>query len=76
MFSEFLIQMRGLLEQCRSNKIFKLKLFEDPRIFLFTGSEVEKVLGQSKHNDKSKEYEVLHPWLGMGLLTRYISISF
>jgi hypothetical protein len=45
-------------------------------IIIFTKAEsVEFLVNSSKHIDKSSEYRFLHPWLGTGLLTRYVDMN-
>ncbi|XP_069959762.1 cytochrome P450 4C1 isoform X2 [Cherax quadricarinatus] len=40
-----------------------------PYCFLSSARTVEVILSSQKHIDKSWDYELLHPWLGLSLLT-------
>ncbi len=43
-----------------------------PYVMLYGAEVVEPVLSSSRHLDKGIEYRMLHPWLGLGLVTRYV----
>jgi hypothetical protein len=43
-----------------------------PYMMLYGAEVVETVLSGGKHYDKGYEYSMLHPWLGRGLLTRFL----
>ena len=47
-------------------------LATEPYVMLYGAEVVEVVLSSGKHIDKGFEYNMLHPWLGRGLLTRYL----
>jgi len=38
----------------------------------FNADNVEKLLSSSVNIEKANEYDGLHEWLGLGLLTRYL----
>uniref|UniRef100_A0A914X3R9 Uncharacterized protein n=2 Tax=Plectus sambesii TaxID=2011161 RepID=A0A914X3R9_9BILA len=44
-------------------------LATEPYVMLYGAEVVEVVLSSGKHIDKGFEYNMLHPWLGRGLLT-------
>jgi len=54
-------------------KIMRIWLMITPTIAIYGAEEAEVILTSNKHLNKSFEYSFLHPWMGMGLLTRYFS---
>ncbi|EFN72811.1 Cytochrome P450 4C1 [Camponotus floridanus] len=48
---------------------FKLWGFIEFTVSIRHPDDLEKILGSTKHIDKSRAYSVLHPWFGTGLLT-------
>lgn len=54
----------------RKHKIHKFMVGTWPIICLFTPDEIEKLLRSNVLIEKSNEYDFLHCWLGLGLLTR------
>ncbi|XP_050502863.1 cytochrome P450 4C1-like [Diabrotica virgifera virgifera] len=49
--------------------IYKLWSFDIAAVIVMHPEDVELVVNNSKHNDKSLIYSFLHDWLGTGLLT-------
>ncbi|GFT66202.1 uncharacterized protein TNCV_650431 [Trichonephila clavipes] len=67
------LALQGVTGVCRN--VFKERLFciyvlFKPLIFFYKPETVEVLLSSTTLIDKSKEYELLSPWLGTGLLTR------
>ncbi|XP_072563267.1 cytochrome P450 4V8 isoform X2 [Paramormyrops kingsleyae] len=58
-----------LTEQFKKEPLMKLWIGPVPFLVLFHAENVEMVLNNPKHMDKSYVYRFLHPWLGTGLLT-------
>ncbi|XP_078382584.1 cytochrome P450 4c3-like isoform X2 [Oculina patagonica] len=44
-----------------------------PLVMIFKAELAEVLLNSRKHMTKSSDYELLHPWLGTGLLTRILN---
>ncbi|XP_072563266.1 cytochrome P450 4V8 isoform X1 [Paramormyrops kingsleyae] len=66
---EFFCQLVQLTEQFKKEPLMKLWIGPVPFLVLFHAENVEMVLNNPKHMDKSYVYRFLHPWLGTGLLT-------
>ncbi|GFS48652.1 cytochrome P450 4C1 [Nephila pilipes] len=67
----FCLVLQAVTGFCRvaiKEKIFCLYLLFKPFIFFYKPETVEVVLSSTTLIDKSKEYDLLSPWLGKGLL--------
>ena len=69
-FSEFYVQVIGLIDQFRESKLFKIRIGIWAIVALFTPEDSEKLHRSTELIDKSADYDVIHEWLGLGLLTR------
>lgn len=70
-FADFYDQLFDFADRYREHGIFRLRFLTLTVFCIFTAEEVEKVLRSQAHLTKSKDYDYVQPWLGMGLLTRY-----
>ena len=71
-FSEFYVQVIELIDQFRESKLFKIRIGIWAIVALFTPEDSEKLHRSTELIDKSADYDVIHEWLGLGLLTRYV----
>ncbi|XP_053202706.1 cytochrome P450 4C1-like [Panonychus citri] len=61
--------VRGYTQIYDSDRIFRLWLGWEPVVILWKPENVETILSNNFLLDKSSQYDLLHPWLGTGLLT-------
>ncbi|XP_061575069.1 cytochrome P450 4V2-like [Cololabis saira] len=66
---EFFRQIVDYTQEFRDKPLFKIWVGPIPFVILYHAENVEKVLSNPVHLDKSFAYKFLHPWLGTGLLT-------
>ncbi|CAL1297495.1 unnamed protein product [Larinioides sclopetarius] len=59
----------GICRIFRDEKLFRIYLLFKPAVFFYKPESVEVVLSSSTLIDKGREYNLLAPWLGTGLLT-------
>ena len=71
-FTEFYQQMLSLLEKHRAKRILRFMIGTRIVVMFFNADNVEKLLSSSVNIEKANEYDGLHEWLGLGLLTRYL----
>ncbi|GFS48647.1 cytochrome P450 4V2 [Nephila pilipes] len=67
----FCLILQAVFGYCRvviKEKIFCVYLLYKPLVFFYKPETVEVVLSSTTLIDKSKEYDLLSPWLGNGLL--------
>lgn len=55
----------------REKGAFRVWVGAHPFVMLSDPQAAEVLLTSNKHIEKAQSYELLHPWLGTGLLTRY-----
>lgn len=74
-FDRFVIdlfeQQYGATVAYPQEKMLRLWVGWKPFIFLYGPDEAEVLLSSTKHLNKADEYKFLHPWMGLGLLTRF-----
>jgi len=75
-FTEFYQQILSLFEENRAKKVLRVMFGTSIAVVFFSADNVEILLSSSVNIEKSTEYEPLHEWLGLGLLTRYLCILF
>lgn len=51
-------------------RLHRIWLMVEPFVIVYGAEEAEVILGSNRHVNKSREYQFLHPWMGLGLLTR------
>jgi len=70
--TDFYEQVLALFEENRVKgyKIAKFKIAHWALVGLSGPEGVEKLLSSNKLINKSSDYDILHKWLGLGLLTR------
>lgn len=66
---DLLQAVRGYTEVYKRERIFRIWLGWEPLLILWKPETVETVLSHNFLLDKSSEYNMLHSWLGTGLLT-------
>jgi len=52
-------------------RLHRVWLMLEPFVIVYGAEEAEVILGSNRHVNKSREYQFLHPWMGLGLLTSY-----
>lgn len=69
--SDFWDQLTGvcLMFHGRPN-MMRFWLMWAPFLLIYGAEEAEVFLSSNKCINKSHEYDLLHPWMGLGLLTR------
>ncbi|CAL1293280.1 unnamed protein product [Larinioides sclopetarius] len=60
----------GFCQVYGKNGLFTFKLLFKPVVVFFKPETVEAILSSSEHIEKSREYRLLRPWIGTGLITR------
>lgn len=70
---EFYEQMVQLAQENRGTGVSRIMIGTYCVVDLNKAETVEQLLRSNTLIDKSADYEVLHRWLGLGLLTRYCS---
>ncbi|XP_056624883.1 cytochrome P450 4V2 isoform X2 [Triplophysa dalaica] len=68
-FEDFFNQIIQGTNENRHLPLVKVWVGPVPFLILYHAENIEVVLNNSKHIDKSYSYRFLHPWLGTGLLT-------
>ncbi|XP_034087104.1 cytochrome P450 4V2 [Gymnodraco acuticeps] len=66
---DFFGQIQDFVQEFRDAPLFKIWIGTLPCVILFHAENVETVLTNAVHMEKSYVYTFLHPWLGTGLLT-------
>ncbi|XP_076001493.1 cytochrome P450 4V8 [Genypterus blacodes] len=66
---EFFCQIVDYTNEFRDAPLLKLWIGPLPAVILFHAENVETILNNTVHMEKSYVYSFLHPWLGTGLLT-------
>ncbi|XP_052824046.1 cytochrome P450 4V2-like [Octopus bimaculoides] len=69
---EYFKRLMKCLEEFRERGILCLWSGIQPAVLIFKDEYVQSVIGNTKHMEKNFLYTFLHPWLGNGLLTRYV----
>ncbi|CAL1293278.1 unnamed protein product [Larinioides sclopetarius] len=59
----------GFCQVYGKNGLFTFKLLFKPVVVFFKPETVEAILSSSEHIEKSREYRLLRPWIGTGLIT-------
>ncbi|XP_062855848.1 cytochrome P450 4V2 [Trichomycterus rosablanca] len=67
--ADFFNQLVEGTSQNRHRPLVKVWVGPIPFLILYHAENIEAVLSNSRHLDKSYSYRFLHPWLGTGLLT-------
>lgn len=67
---EMYAEMLKLADRYRNHGMFVLQMGMEPWLIIFQADFMQKILSGSKHLDKNRGYDFLHPWLRYGLLTR------
>ncbi|XP_069936113.1 cytochrome P450 4c3 isoform X2 [Cherax quadricarinatus] len=58
-----------LMKVAGMGEVARMWMLHMPYCFLSSARTMEVILSSQKHIDKSWDYELLHPWLGLSLLT-------
>ncbi|KAK5926281.1 hypothetical protein CgunFtcFv8_021865 [Champsocephalus gunnari] len=66
---DFFGQIQDFVQEFSDAPLFKIWIGTLPCVILFHAENVETVLTNAVHMEKSYVYTFLHPWLGTGLLT-------
>ncbi|XP_034087120.1 cytochrome P450 4V2-like [Gymnodraco acuticeps] len=66
---DFFSQIQDFVQEFRDAPLFKIWIGTLPCVILFHAENVETVLTNAVHMEKSYAYTFLYPWLGTGLLT-------
>ncbi|KRX66855.1 Cytochrome P450 4V2 [Trichinella sp. T9] len=67
--TEFFEQTIGTAYAYNNPRIFRVWMFWYPFFVVSGAEEAEVLLSSTKHINKGMEYRMLHPWMGLGLLT-------
>ncbi|KRY69402.1 Cytochrome P450 4V2 [Trichinella pseudospiralis] len=70
--TEFFEQTIGTAYAYNNPRIFRIWMFWYPFFVVSGAEEAEVLLSSTKHINKGMEYRMLHPWMGLGLLTRFV----
>lgn len=66
---EMYAKMQKLTETYRNHGMFIMQMGMESLLIIFRAEYMQKILGSSKHLDKNRGYEFIHPWLRFGLIT-------
>lgn len=69
--NDFFAQAGGLCMMFQKPRLHRIWLMVEPFVIVYGAEEAEVILGSNRHVNKSREYQFLHPWMGLGLLTSY-----
>jgi hypothetical protein len=68
---DFFEQVNAISVMYPRPRILRIWLLFMPYVIVYGADEVETILTSNLNLNKSREYNLLLPWLGRGLLTRF-----
>lgn len=69
-FSDWFEQVNAVCIRYQKPRMCRIWLLWKPYVLVYGAEESEVILSSNRHINKSREYKLMEPWMGLGLLTR------